>query len=112
MDKHDLTVFAWEEILDIKYWIPSHGTEKAEKALAEGKKAVFLGACNCGCWTEDHNRKAREMAATFGDDGPVFHNLKSLDEGRPVILLPKALRGRGGSYCAISLPWIPETGLG
>jgi hypothetical protein len=43
------------------------------------------------------------MAATLGEDGPVYHNLVCLQKGRPVVILPKELRR--DSCCAVSLGW-------
>lgn len=104
MSKHEITVLEWSEVEDIGYWTPGHGLDQAREALAAGKKAVFLGACDCGCWTSEKSVEARRMAASLGEDGPVYHNLIRLDKGEPVIILPKELR-RDSSHCAISLGW-------
>ncbi len=109
MNKYEITVLDWDEVEDVEYWVPGHGLDKAHKALAAGKKAVFLGACDCGCWTEEMSREATEMAATLGEDGPVYHNLHRFHKGYPVIILPKELRGRNGFLVAMSLPWKPDT---
>lgn len=104
MQKHEITVFQPDEFEYIEYWVPGHGLEKAREALASGKKVVFLGACDCGCWNRNvHSKKAVQMIREAGLEGKVFHNLTSLSSGCPVVLLPEELR-RSEYHVASNLP--------
>ena len=106
MSKHEITVLQWDEVKDIDYWTPSHGLNAAIAALDSGKKAVFLGACNCGCWNRKvQSKKAVEMIKEAGLEGKVFHNLVSLCSRRPVVIYPEELRP-DEYHVADSLPWL------
>lgn len=105
MEKHEIIVLQWEEIVHIGYWTPSHGLSEAIAALTAGKKAVFLGACDCGCWNRDvQSAQAVKMIQEAGLEGRVFHNLVRLSSGRPVVIYPKELRP-DEYHCASNLPW-------
>lgn len=90
MKKAEMSIFSWDEIVYISQWVPSHGLYDAVKALKDGKKAVFIGYCGCGCWNQEKEKQAQEMVAgVYGEDGPVYLVRGSLAEGHPVFLFPK-----------------------
>lgn len=90
MKKAQLLIFSWDEIEYISYWVPSHGLCDAVKALKDGKKAVFIGYCGCGCWTKEMEKNAQEMVTgVYGEDGPIYLVRGSLAEGHHVFLFPK-----------------------
>jgi hypothetical protein len=105
MSKHEITVLRQEEFKVIGYWTPSHGLKEALAALEAGKKAVFLGACDCGCWDRNvQSKEAIEMIRAAGLEGRVFHNLVTLYSDIPVVIYPEELRP-DEYHVADNLPW-------